>query len=63
MNNPLTALDGTTYRIAAPWPRRKRPAHLGEINYRWLCVHCHEPIPRERKGSTCSDECAKAKEN
>ena len=57
-NHRLTALDGSHYRIRYPWSKRKRPAYLGEVNYRWLCVECHEQIPAQRKGMFCCDECA-----
>ena len=56
-NGRLTALDGSYYRISAPYVSRVRPAHLGEINYRWLCIECREQIPRELKGMYCSDLC------
>ena len=59
MNNLLTGLDGIThYRIASPWYKRKRPAHLGPVNYRDICIECREYIPRELKGQFCSDLCA-----
>ena len=56
-NSRLTALDGTTYAIASPWCKRRRPAHLGEINFRWICIECGEQIDRDRKGQFCSDLC------
>ena len=56
-NGRLTALDGSYYRISAPYSKRIRPARLGEINYRWLCIECGEQIDRDRKGQFCCDEC------
>ncbi len=48
------------YKIAYPYNKRKRPPHLGPVNFLPLCVVCKKPVPKDRKlAPTCSVECEK----
>ncbi len=46
------------YRIAYPYTLRKRPPHLGAVNFLPLCTVCKKPVPKRRRlAPTCSVEC------
>ena len=57
-NGRLRALDGSYYVIAFPHNERKRPAHLGPVNFEPLCSECREVISDRRANSkTCCKDC------
>jgi len=40
------------YKIAYPYSKRKRPAHLGAVNFLPLCSVCKKPM----KDKCCEDK-------